>query len=100
MTPTQWSHHIKAWRQSGQSKHAYCRNQGIAYSRFLYWSNKKAKPISESVIPNSDSELLPVTISDNESVVNCLGVLEFPNGTKLHIHSTQLLSSLPALLST
>ena len=98
MTPTQWRHHIKAWQQSGQNKHAYCRDHGIAYSRFLYWSNKKAKPFPETV--NSDSALLPITIKADKPATDCLGVLEFPNGTKLHIHSAELLSSLQALLST
>lgn len=98
MTPNQWQHHIKAWQQINQSKHAYCRDNGLAYSRFLYWSNKRAKPRLESVA--SDTELLPVTIKTTESETDCLGVLEFPNGTKLHIHSTELLSSLPKLPSS
>ena len=98
MTSSQWQHHIKAWQHSKQSKHSYCHDHGISYSRFLYWSNKRVKQRPDSVSP--DMELLPVTVTDNDPIVECLGVVEFPNGTKLHIHSIELLSSLPALLSS
>ena len=98
MTSNQWQHQIKAWQRSGQSKHSYCRDNDLSYSQFLYWSNKKPKLRLASVVSNS--ELLPVSIKADEPVTDCLGVVEFPNGTKLHIHSTELLSSLPALLST
>ena len=98
MTPSQWQHHINAWQGSHQSKNAYCKDHGLSYSRFLYWSNRRAK--SQPAEETCDVKLLPVTVTDHKPVpaAPCLGIVEFPNGTKLHIHSDQLLSSLPTLV--
>ena len=98
MTNAHWQHHITTWQRSKQSKQSYCQDHGLSYSRFLYWSNKRKKPQLEPALP--DADMLPVTVTDTEPVLDCLGVLEFPNGIKLHIHSKELLSSLPTLLSS
>jgi hypothetical protein len=98
LTPAQWQHHITAWQHSHQSKSAYCKEHGLAYSRFLYWNKRR----TQSEQPSPNTELLPVTVTDDESApaAPCLGVVEFANGTKLHIHSHKMFSTLPALVSS
>lgn len=76
MTPTQWQYHINAWQSSDKSKHSYCRDQGLSYSRFLYWRNKAAPAQTDTTV--SEDTLLPVKITETEPVIDCLGVVEFP----------------------
>jgi transposase-like protein len=33
----QWREHIEAWRVSGATQAAYCREHGVASSAFRYW---------------------------------------------------------------
>lgn len=35
-----WRDHIERWRQSGQSKRAYCRAQGLNPASFYRWQGK------------------------------------------------------------
>lgn len=35
-----WREHIERWRQSGQSKQAYCRSQGLNPASFYRWQGK------------------------------------------------------------
>ncbi len=35
-----WQGQVEAWRVSGQSQLAYCKNNGLSYPRFGYWLRK------------------------------------------------------------
>ena len=39
-----WSRHIEAWRQSGQSRKAYCEEHGLSYWSMRDWIRKLAAP--------------------------------------------------------
>ena len=39
-----WSRHIEAWRQSGQSRKAYCEEHGLSYWSMRDWIRKLAGP--------------------------------------------------------
>ena len=38
-----WSRHIAAWRQSGQSRKAYCEEHGLSYWSMRDWISKLAE---------------------------------------------------------
>jgi|LGVD01.1.fsa_nt_gb hypothetical protein len=40
-----WSEKIAAWRESGLSVAAWCRDQAENYHRFLYWRKRLAMPV-------------------------------------------------------
>jgi len=40
----EWSEKISAWRASGLSVAAWCRDHVINYHRFLYWRKRLAMP--------------------------------------------------------
>ena len=53
-----WSRHIEAWRQSGQSRKAYCEEHGLSYWSMRDWIRKLAAapaPASQGLV-----ELAPV----------------------------------------
>ena len=92
MDQNKWLKHIEAYKASNLSKAAYARKHDLDYYQFIYWSGKIVK---------AQANFIPVKINssvDNSSEdpvsCGCLGVMEFPNGIKLHIHSTALLSEL------
>lgn len=35
-----WQQHITAWQASGLSGMAYCRQESLTYSQFVYWRRK------------------------------------------------------------
>ena len=40
----EWSGKIAAWRESGLSIAAWCRDNGEGYHRFIYWRKRLAMP--------------------------------------------------------
>ena len=54
-----WSRHIEAWRQSGQSRRAYCEEHALSYWSMRDWIRKLAEP----AVPASQRlvELEPVS---------------------------------------
>ena len=94
MKKAAWKTHIEACEKSGNNKHRYAKEHDLVYSQFLYWIRKLKKTPS--------TEFVPVKIKPEEKstpkskTVESMGVLEFPNGTRLVIHSPELLSLLPS----
>ena len=43
----EWREIISAWRASGQSRAAYCREQGLSVSTFRFWQRKLAEQRAE-----------------------------------------------------
>ncbi|MEE8056315.1 MAG: hypothetical protein V3T17_00555 [Pseudomonadales bacterium] len=98
MNKTQWQAHVDAYNNSGLSKRQYADRQKLVYHQFVYWSRK---------INNEDSTdaFIPIKVTaetqpqPNTTTVASLGVLEFPNGARLVIHSPDCLALLPSLLA-
>ena len=94
MKKTKWKAHIEACEKSGNNKRAYAEEHDLVYSQLLYWTRKLEEEPS--------TEFVPVKIKPEEKSMpkpntpKTLGVLEFPNGARLVIHSPELLSLLPS----
>ena len=56
-----WSRHIAAWRQSGQSRKAYCEEHGLSYWSMRNWISK----LPEAAAPESQRlvELEPIAFA-------------------------------------
>jgi len=46
-----WAKHIKAWKVSGLSKSAYCRQHEIALHNLHYWEKRLASNLEPKLIP-------------------------------------------------
>lgn len=101
MKQTQWQPHVDAFNKSGLSKRQYADKHQLIYHQFVYWSQKLSKAAPEAFIPVT---LTPPAVSTTSvttpKATTPLGILEFPNGIRLVIHSPELLAQLPSLLST
>ena len=104
MKQTQWQVHVDAFNTSGLTKREYADKHQLIYHQFVYWSQKLNRVSPEAFIPvtvappavSVKPKTKPATIP---KVTTPLGVLEFPNGIRLVIHSPTLLAQLPSLLS-
>ena len=99
MNRDQWQGIIKQYHQSKLSKRAFADKHDLVYSQLLYWIRQFDD--SQAAIKPNPEDLIPLTIKPVSAVASSepvLGTLEFPNGTSLRIHSTELLSLLPELL--
>lgn len=56
-----WKDHIEQWRRSGQSKQAYCRDQGLNPASFYRWCGK----LNE--IPGKTLRFIPVQVRQSSS---------------------------------
>ena len=71
-----WKDHIEAWSESDQSQAAYCRDQGLAYCRFIYWK-QKLDPTPSRVPAARKGDFVPV---QRLSLPHRGLILRFPNG--------------------
>ena len=56
-----WSRHIEAWRQSGQSRKAYCEEHGLSYWSMRDWIRKLTESAAPAAPPSQRLvELEPV----------------------------------------
>lgn len=51
-----WQNHIDAWRVSGLSQSAYCKEHALSLSSFGYWLHRRAEP-------KSAATAIPITVS-------------------------------------
>jgi hypothetical protein len=97
MNRQHWQTIVNEFHQSGLTKRAFAENRKVVYSQLLYWIRQCDKKQVEAK-PKGD-DLVPVTIKSVSTPKHeTLGVIEFPNGACLKIHSPELLSMLPTLL--
>lgn len=68
----QWSEKIAAWRESGLSVAAWCRQNNEGYHRFLYWRNR----LRQKAMPSG--RFVELTVETSSLAVEC-------NGVTLHI---------------
>ncbi len=86
---------LEAWRASGLSLPAWCRQEGVAYERVRRWRSKLA---SGPRRPQT-AALLPVQVLETERGMDGPGFeLEFPRGLRLHVPSAFDEASLARLL--
>lgn len=53
---------IEQWKQSGQSKKAFCRDQGLNYMTFIGWGyNHKKKKVKTGILKES-TDFVPLKI--------------------------------------
>jgi hypothetical protein len=76
------SFHIQSWQQSKQSQQDYCRENNLAYHKFIYWLNKfrrKQNPIEQTFIQVQMEP--PVHAAPMELEI------AYPNGVRLRVPS-------------
>ncbi len=96
MKKSQWQGHVDACINSGQSKSAYAKQHHLGYHQFLYWSRK----LSQNTSPDQFIEVkVKQDIKPAVKTTDCLGVLEYPNGARLVVHSLDLVPLLPAFFT-
>lgn len=83
---------IKEWEISGLSKKTFCRNHGIAPSKFFYWL-KKWKNTKEEV-PDGFVAITP----GKADAFHAQYRLKYPNGVQLEVSGIGL-SQLAALVN-
>jgi transposase-like protein len=83
---------IKEWEVSGLSKKAFCRNHGIAPSKFFYWINKWKNTKEEA--PDGFVKLSP----DKADFFQSQYRLRYPNGVQLEVSGIGL-GQLSALIN-
>ena len=84
-----WERHLCAFRESKLSVRAYAREHALIYHQLLYRVQRSSQPI-----PGSGSEFVPVTLAAKPGIGACLGVVEFPTGARLIIHSPEVVRML------
>ncbi|PCJ29307.1 MAG: hypothetical protein COA99_19600 [Moraxellaceae bacterium] len=103
MDKRQWQAHVSKHSTSGLSKSAYAKQHGLVYCNFIYWTKKLAQQSPDAfVVVNVTSSNTVKLKTESKSVIETaeiLGVLEFPNDTRLVIHSPELVAQLPFLLT-
>jgi hypothetical protein len=93
MDKSQWQSHVGAFKQSGLSARAYTDQHALVYHQFLYWCRKYTDSQA------SGEGFVPVTLASSTPSPAPLGVVEFPSGARLIIHSTECLAMLPQCLA-
>ena len=64
--PEEWRRHVKSFKSKGETtKSDYCRRNGLAYHRFLYWDEKYETGSVEGV----ESEWVNLGMPTTESPV-------------------------------
>ncbi|MGE5946473.1 MAG: IS66 family insertion sequence element accessory protein TnpA [Betaproteobacteria bacterium] len=72
-----WRRHLAAWRDSGQSQAAYCRQQDVSLPCFGYWRGKLG------AVPSAKA-LLPIVVSQVSTPMDRMAV-DLPNGLQVHL---------------
>lgn len=98
-----WQAHVDAYNSCKQSVTTYASQHGLVYSQMLYWTRKLSNEPPKADEPKPKPKIKPkpefvaVEVMGPTSIPSVLGVLEFPGGIKLQIHSVELLSGIPNL---
>ena len=71
-----WSARLSAWRTSGKSGLAWCRDNAISYDQFKYWQ-KKLQRVGHNGV---SGQFIPLKIASTPLCIEC-------NGIYLHVSS-------------
>jgi hypothetical protein len=92
-----WRRHLAAWRDSGQSQAAYCRQEDLSLPCFGYWRGKL-----DTVPSPSPPALLPIVVSEVSTSIDRIEV-ELPNGLMVRLligsDATQWVPMIRALMA-
>lgn len=72
-TTPDWPARISAWRMSGKSGAAWCRDNGIGYYQFQYWKDKLRQS-------GQHGQFVPLKVACTPVRIEC-------NGVYLHVAS-------------
>ena len=75
-----WRPLVEAWRGSGQTQKAFCRENDLRYDQFAYWQ-RKLSPRDGGNRQWPSSALVPVSLASREAAAGLSLVL--PNGMEL-----------------
>lgn len=76
-----WRRHLGAWRDSGLSQAAYCRQQDVSLPCFGYWRGKLGAVVSPPA-----KALVPIVVSETPTSVDGIKVV-LPNGLQVHLRA-------------
>ena len=103
MNKNQWETHVEACNASGLNKSEYAKQHDLVYHNFIYWAQKLAKKPASDFVAVTVKPTAPADVIAKSKPVKAaneiLGVVEFPNGARLVIHSPDLIAQLPVLLT-
>ena len=92
-----WRRHLAAWRDSGQSQAAYCRQEDLSLPCFGYWRGKL-----DTVPSPSPPARLPIVVSEVSTSIDRIEV-ELPNGLMVRLligsDATQWVPMIRALMA-
>lgn len=74
-----WSARLTAWRASGKSGLAWCRDNGISYDQLKYWQKKLQPPVQHEQSKHP-GQFVPLRFSSTPLRIEC-------NGAFVHISS-------------
>ena len=79
-----WSQHIDAWRSSGLSQAAYCREHQLRPNQLTYWKRRLFTPpeVAQSQSNTPHSTFVPLSLNTAEPTAGGLK-LRLPNGFEL-----------------
>ena len=80
MTNKQRQQHVEAWRQSGLSRSAYCRQHGLNKTTFARWVRGQA-PTAARGVPG----LIPLSVQEEEASSNAGPVVRLAGGARLEL---------------
>ena len=61
-----WRRHISHWQHSELNNARFCRERGLNYRQFMYWSPKFTAKVSDDDFATQRSKLLPVMIEQQQ----------------------------------
>ncbi|MGP8217614.1 MAG: IS66 family insertion sequence element accessory protein TnpA [Bacteroidia bacterium] len=82
-TPEQIADYTKQWRESGQSKKAFCLSNKINYYTLIGWVNALKRKKAASVLSNS---FIPVKVRENNSA--SFAEVYYSNGSRIVLRET------------
>ena len=90
-----WQQHITAWQASGLSGMAYCQDNGLTYSRFVYWRRKlvAAQASSDAPEPGGFAQVMPVPEASGPQQGLTVSLPGGVSVTGLHAGNVELLGS-------
>lgn len=74
-----WKDHFVAWRSSGLTQAAYCRQHGLSIASFGYW-----RRTLEARSATTSAAVLPIVIGEVSSEVDAIEVY-LPNGLQARV---------------
>ena len=86
-----WKQHLEAWKQSGQSQVAYCREHGLKPHQLTYWKGRFAQS-------QSSTKLIPLRLPALPAEPSITVAVTLPDGVRLEVPAKQATELLPKLL--